>query len=128
MKNVPDGFARNSLLAKKMATVATPAGIAQAKQAEEKNKQQLEIEKQAVRQMADAIDKKRIVIKARAKNGKLFGSITAKEIALEIKKIGFDIPEKAIASDHIRELGEKSVTISLNFGIKATIILAIVEE
>jgi large subunit ribosomal protein L9 len=117
IKNVPDGFARNFLFAKKLATAATPAGIAQAKLAEEKNKKQTELEKQAAHNLADSIDKKRIVIKARAK--------TAKEISLEIKKIGFDIPEKAIASDHIRALGEKSVKINLDFGITATIILAV---
>jgi large subunit ribosomal protein L9 len=125
VKNVPDGYARNFLFARKLATVATPGGIAQAKSEEEKMKKQAEAEKQTVRQLAASLDKKRIVIKARAKNGKLFGSITPKEIALEIKKLGFDIPEKAIAPDHIRELGETRVTVSLDFNITATMILAV---
>lgn len=125
IKNVPDGYARNFLLAKKLATVATEEAISQAKAEEAKRNQQFAAEKQAMQKLAAAIDGKRIVIKARSKDGKLFGSITAKEIALEIKKIGFEIPEKAIAAEHIKEIGEKKVSINLDFGIKAAIILEV---
>lgn len=127
IKNVPDGYARNFLLAKKLAAVATQSVISQVKTEETKRNQQFALEKQKTQKIASEIDGKRIVIKARSKNEKLFGSITTKEITSEIKKIGFEIPEKAIATDHIKELGEKKVSINFDFGIKATIIL-IVEE
>lgn len=125
IKNVPDGYARNFLLARKLASVATPASVAQVKQEDDKKKMQISLEKGAIQKLALAIEGKRIVIKARAKDGKLFGSITAKEIALEIGKIGLAIPEKAIKVEHIRELGEKKVTISLDFGITANIVLVV---
>lgn len=125
IKNVPDGYARNFLLARKLANVATPANITNAKQEEDKKKMQISLEKQEIQKLAAAIDGKSIVMKARAKDGKLFGSITAKEIANEIAKLGFKIPEKAITADHIKELGEKKVAISLDFGIKATVILVV---
>lgn len=125
IKNVPDGYARNFLLAKKLAAVATKLTIAQAKAAEDKRNQQFDLEKQETQKLASVIDGKRIVIRARSKDGKLFGSITAKEIALEMKKVGFEIPEKAIAADHVKEIGEKKVSINLDFGIKATIILEV---
>jgi len=83
------------------------------------------LEKQTAAKLATAIEGKKFVIKARAKDGKLFGSITAKDINKEIKKAGFDIPEKAIAADHIKDLGEKKVIISLDFGIKTEIILMV---
>ena len=127
IKNVPDGYARNFLLAKKLAAVATESIISQTKFEEEKNNQELMSEKQAVQKMADDLNGKKIIIKARAKDNKLFGSITAKEIAIEIKKIGFEIPEKAIKADHIKELGEKKVSINLDFGIKTEIILGVEE-
>jgi large subunit ribosomal protein L9 len=127
IKNVPDGYARNFLLARKLAAVATPASVAHLKQEDDKKKVQVSLEKQTVQKLAEAIAGKRIVIKARAKDGKLFGSITAKEIAAEIKKIGVSVPEKAIAAEHIKDLGEKKITISLDFGIKAEITL-IVEQ
>jgi large subunit ribosomal protein L9 len=127
IKNVPDGYARNFLLARKLAAVATPASVAHLKQEDDKKKVQVSLEKQTVQKLAEAIAGKRIVIKARAKDGKLFGSITAKEIAAEIKKIGVSVPEKAIAAEHIKDLGEKKIVISLDFGIKAEITL-IVEQ
>ncbi len=128
LKNVPDGYARNFLLAKKLAVLATPASMAKIKQDEDKRKVQTSLEKQTVQKLAAAVEGKKIIIKARAKNGKLFGSITAKEIALEIRKtIGVEIPEKAIVANHIKDLGEKKVIISLDFDIKANINL-IVEQ
>jgi large subunit ribosomal protein L9 len=125
IKNVPDGYARNFLLARKLASIATPASISHLKQEDDKKKLQTSLEKQGVQKIAATIDGKKIIIKARAKDGKLFGSITAKEIASEIKKLGVEIPEKSIAADHIKDLGEKNVTISLDFGIKATIVLVV---
>jgi len=125
IKNVPDGYARNFLLARKLASVATTVNVSQAKQEEDKKKLQLSLEKQTVQKLADAVEGKRITMKARAKDGKLFGSITPKEIAAEIKKIGLEIPEKAIAAEHIKDLGEKKIVISLDFGIKANIVLVV---
>lgn len=128
IKNVPDGYARNFLLARNLATQATPAEIAKIKHQEQQQKQQLAAEKQEIQKLAAAVNDKQIVIKARAKDKKLFGSITPKEIALEIRsKFGLAIPEKAIAQDHIRELGEKKVKISFEHGINATITV-IVEQ
>lgn len=127
LKNVPDGYARNFLIAKKFAISATPAAIAQAKKDEEENKNKMNSEKLKIQKMANAIDGKKIVIRARAKNGKLFGSITSKEIAKEIAKLGVDIPEKFIEANHIRELGEKKVLLRLDFGLKAEIIVAVEE-
>lgn len=125
IKNVPDGYARNFLLARKLASVATPASVAHLKQEDDKKKMQISLEKQEIQKLASAIEGKRITIRARAKDGKLFGSITPKEIALEIKKNGLAIPEKAIAAEHIKDLGEKKIIISLDFGIKASIILVV---
>ena len=125
LKNVPDGYARNFLLAKNLATLATPASIAKLKQEEDKKKMQTSLAKQEVQKLATAVNGKHITLKARAKDGKLFGSITAKEIAIEIKKIGVEIPEKAIKADHIKDLGEKKVSISLDFDVKAEIILVV---
>lgn len=125
IKNVPDGYARNFLLARKLANVATPASVAHLKQEEDKKKMQISLEKQAVQKLAAAIEGKRIVIKARAKDGKLFGSITAKEIVQEIQKFGVTVPEKAIVAEHLKDLGEKKIIVSLDFGIKANLILLV---
>ena len=127
IKDVPDGYARNFLLAKKLATVATSEGVAHVQKENEKKQILLQQQKDQAKKIAEALDRKKFIIKARAKDGKLFGSITAKDILGEIKKMNLEIPEKSISVGHIRELGEHEVKISLDFGIKATIIL-IVEQ
>ncbi|EKD58530.1 MAG: 50S ribosomal protein L9 [uncultured bacterium] len=126
LKNVPDGYARNFLLARGLASAATPAAVSKVKQDEEKKKVQLALEKQEIQKLADALKDKKVVIKARAKDGKLFGSITQKEIVLEIRKqLGLIVSEKAITEGHIKELGERSMKISLDFGITATIAVTV---
>jgi large subunit ribosomal protein L9 len=125
IKNVPDGYARNFLLARKLAIPATSGVIEKAKLTEEKNKKQAELERAETQELAASLNGKKITLKAKAKDGKLFGSITAKEISLEIKKLGLEVPEKAIQSGHIRELGEKHILLNLGFGAKAEIKLIV---
>ncbi|KKQ39422.1 MAG: 50S ribosomal protein L9 [Candidatus Moranbacteria bacterium GW2011_GWC2_37_73] len=70
IKNVPDGYARNFLLARKLATVATPSSLAGVKQEEDKKKLQAALGKQTVQKLATAIEGKKFILKARAKDGK----------------------------------------------------------
>ncbi|NTV40685.1 MAG: 50S ribosomal protein L9 [Candidatus Moranbacteria bacterium] len=125
IKEVPDGYARNFLLAKKIATIATPSGIAIAKKDEEKKQLILKEQRAQTQKLAATLDKKRIIIKARSKDGKLFGSITAKDIATEIRKLKLEVPEKAISTGHIKELGLHKVKISLDHGVVVSINLLV---
>ncbi|HEX8974849.1 MAG TPA: 50S ribosomal protein L9 [Patescibacteria group bacterium] len=126
IKNVPDGYARNFLLAKKLAAIATQGEMSKVKHAEDQQKLQLTLQKQQAEKLAQTLHGKTIVLKARAKDGKLFGSITPKEIALEIRKaVSLEIPEKSIDAGHIRELGDKKIKISFEQGVKAEITLRV---
>ncbi|KKT94936.1 MAG: ribosomal protein L9, large subunit ribosomal protein L9, partial [Parcubacteria group bacterium GW2011_GWC1_45_14] len=80
IKDVSDGYARNFLLAKGLGVAATPAAIEKVKQQENKQKQELEQKKDTVRKLASSLDGKAVTIKVKAKDGKLFGSVTAKDI------------------------------------------------
>lgn len=128
IKNVSDGYAHNFLLPKKFAKIATQSAITQTKIEAGKRNLQLALEKQVVQRLAEDLKGKKFIIKAKAKKGKLFGSITPKEIAFEIKKAGYNLSEKSIQISHIKELGEKHVDIDLDFGIKTEIILGVEEE
>lgn len=125
IKSVPDGYARNFLIAKKMAAPASSSNIAQAKNEEEADRKKIEERKNEIKKLANTLKGKRITIKARAKNGKLFGSITPKDISGELYKKGFDIPEKHIISGNIKELGEKKVMLEMEFGIKSDILILV---
>lgn len=77
---------------------------------------------QAAKDLASKLEKSQIIIKAKAgENGKLFGSITNKEIADEIKKqLGFDIDKKKIElDDPIKLIGSYDVVIRLYQGVVA---------
>jgi large subunit ribosomal protein L9 len=125
IKEVPDGYARNFLLAKKLAAVATSGAVAIAEKEEEKKQLMLKEQQAQTQKLADALSKKEIIIKARSKDGKLFGSITAKDIANEIRKLKLEVPEKAIAVGHLRELGSHEVKINLehNLSVKLNVII-----
>lgn len=121
IKEVPDGYARNFLLAKKLANVATPGAVVIAQKEEEKKQLLLKEQKAETQKLAEALNKKQIFVKARSKDGKLFGSITAKDISAEIRKLKLEVPEKAISAGHIRELGSHEVKITLEHGIIVTV-------
>jgi len=121
IKEVPDGYGRNFLLAKKLAAVATTGAVVIAQKEEEKKQLLLKEQKAQTQKLAEALNKKQIIIKARSKDGKLFGSITAKDIAAEIRKLKLEVPEKAIAVGHLRELGSHEVKINLNHDISVKI-------
>jgi len=125
IKDVSDGYARNFLLAKKLAVVASPEAVVhvqndQAKIAAQESQRENELKKIAV-----GLNGKKFILKVRAKNSKLFGSISAKEIAAQIQASGVSVLEKSIQAGHIKELGEHEVTVELGRGIIAKIKLSV---
>lgn len=110
---VSDGYARNMLLPKKKGVEATPANLNQLKlqnqHADKMAKEALE----AAKAFKTEIEKSQITLSIRTgENGKVFGSVSAKEIAEAAKaQCGFDIDKKKIQMDGpIKELGERQVT------------------
>lgn len=129
VKNVPDGYACNFLIPKKLAEIATNSAI---KKCEEfKKKKDLEEKKNLDRfqELAKSLAGTRITIKAKEKEGRLFGSISAKEIAHGLKKQNFNVEAKAIKVDQpIKEVGEKDIAIKLGNGIEVMIKLMVEAE
>ena len=103
-----DGYARNYLFPKKLAIEATKDNMAklQAKKTSEANKKKAEID--ANKEIAKKIEKMELTIKAKVgENSKIFGGITSKEIAEELKKQhNFEIDKKKIVlKETIKSLG-----------------------
>lgn len=127
IKNVSDGYARNFLLPKKLAEIATAAAVQ--KNIEIKNKLVAEKEKELtqVRSLAEKMQALRLQITAPEKNGKLFGSINAKNIADELQKNNFSVAEECILLlKPIKETGDYAIKIDFGRNIAATINLTIV--
>lgn len=121
-KEVSDGYARNFLLPKKLAEMATPDAIkkAGANKARQKELEQTDLEK--TQQLANLLAGKEILFRVKEKEGKMFGSITAKKIANELKKEKIELLEKNIILENsIKETGEYQIKIELEHGIETSI-------
>jgi large subunit ribosomal protein L9 len=114
--NASDGHARNFLFPKKLAMEATASNLAdiEKKQKAAEAARILAIENARAEAAKLAELKIRIPVKTGA-NGKLFGSVTNKEIAEEFAKLGANIDKKKISLDEpIKTLGQKTVIVKLH--------------
>jgi large subunit ribosomal protein L9 len=126
---VAEGYATNFLFPKKMAEIATSEAILKIQKEQENIQQKNNEEEEKLKTLASSIQNKKIVIKSKAEKGKLFGSITAKDIAKEIKNQGFEISEKnIILKEPIKNTGERKITIEFGKNIKTEITLDIQEK
>ena len=117
VKEVSDGYARNYLLPKKL---AVPADNTNMKELNEKNKsQELKAQKEyeAAVELGKKMEELKVVIYAKAGDGgRLFGSITSKDIAEQIKKQhNIEVDKRKITLDEpIRVLGSRFVDIKIH--------------
>ena len=119
---VSDGYARNFLLPKKLAKIADNQALSELKSQKEAQNFKIQEEIANAKATAKILDNKSIDIFAKAgKNGKLFGSVTAKEIAEEIKKC-FDInvdKRKIKLSMDLKSYGSYDIEVKLHQGVIA---------
>ena len=125
---VSDGYARNMLLPRGYATEATIRSLEKQKAVLAEKKA---AEKQAAQELAEKINATEVVIKTKAgENGKIFGSITSKDIAdalKEQKKITVD--KKKIQLDNpIKGIGEMTVNIKLYPEVTAKLKVSVIAQ
>lgn len=121
IKDVADGYAKNFLIKNKLAEVADHSVVTKVKQQEEKNRQLQVQEIDKLRKLASEVKGKVVTIKGKAANGKLFGSIGAKDVVAALKQQGLDVPEKALGHVAIKEIGSKELKLTFDHGIKSEI-------
>lgn len=129
--NVSDGYARNCLLPKKLATEATPQAINELNNAKKAQQFKIEEEIKQAKKEAEIIDGKLIKLAAKSGNGgRLFGSITAKEIATEIEKAYKIVVDKRKISlkNEIKSLGAYEFEVKLYNGVSAQMTVMVTEE
>lgn len=125
---VADGYARNYLFPRNLAIPATPQALAEVKtrEAAVKNREAKELEK--YRLVAERLEDKEILIKARAGEGeRLFGSVTAKEIALAVKdQLGEEVDRRKIElKEPIKAVGQYRIKIKLHPEVAARVIVKV---
>ena len=127
--NVSDGYARNFLLPKKLAVAAGNSAMNELKNREMSKAHHLAVEKANAEAAAKTLDGKTVKIKAKAgANGRLFGSVSTKEIAETIKAtFGVEIDKKKIVVEDIRNFGTYECTIKIYTGISAKMFISVGE-
>jgi len=118
---VNDGYARNFLIKKGLAKQADNAVLlekASQKASQERTKM---LEKQAAEEKAKQLKDKTFVLTARiGDNGKMFGAITAKEIAEAVTNAGIELDKKQIELEsNIKSLGQYKIQAKLYTGVYA---------
>jgi large subunit ribosomal protein L9 len=131
IKEISKGYAKNFLLPRGLALIATPAVIKQVESRLEREKLEESIDREKLVELAQQIEGREIHLKARMGAGeRLFGSITAADVAEELSRsIGSVIDKKKIDIEKpFRQTGSYEVAVKLASDIKPQITVVIEEE
>lgn len=128
--NASDGYARNFLFPRKLAVEANAQAMNELKNREAAEKFRLETELKNAKETAAKIDGKTVKLTAKAgQGGRLFGSVTAKEVAEQIKaQFGVDIDRRKISMSDIKSFGTFNAEIKVYNGVSAAIYVMVGEE
>lgn len=124
VKNVADGYAHNFLLKQGLAVEASQAAVSSLNAQKKKEEKLAAEELEEAKQLKETIDEITVELTAKAgEGGRLFGSITSKQIAAELlKKNQIKIDKRKIElADAIRSLGYTNVPIKLHTEVTATL-------
>ncbi len=127
--NTSDGYARNFLFPKGLAVEANAQSMTELKNREQAQKYKIETETAAAKKAASEIQGKTIRIKAKAgQNGKLFGSVTSKEIAEKLKEeFKLDVDKRKVVVEDIKQFGTFEFEVKLYQGISAKLFVSVGE-
>ena len=106
--DVSDGFAKNFLLKKGLAEIASSVAVNSLKIQKEAEERRRAEEIKAIKELAAKIDKTTVEVTIKCgENGKVFGSVTSKEIASKLADMGYEIDKKKIVlKDSLKTVGD----------------------
>lgn len=126
-----DGYAKNFILPKKLGVEATNAAKNDMKLKEQADKKRKAEELEAAKQLAESLKDKKIVIAVKAGDGgRVFGSVTSKEIVKAAKEqLDLTLDKKKIQlSDPIKTLGNKIVPIKIHPKVMGELTITVTEK
>jgi large subunit ribosomal protein L9 len=116
VKNVADGFARNYLIPKGLAVIATSGELKVVAENQKVKERKIARQEQELQELSDRIQGQRLIFETRTgTSGRLFGSVTSGDIAERLSAtVGHDIDRRKIAIEEpIRTVGEHPVHVLL---------------
>ncbi|MDE2721445.1 50S ribosomal protein L9 [Candidatus Palauibacter polyketidifaciens] len=130
MVNVRPGYARNYLIPQGIALAATEGNRRRFEEERRQIEQSAEREREAAQELAGELEGRAVSFVRRAsEGGRLFGSVTAADIADELEKEGVAVDRRAIRlEDPIKDLGEHEVPVRVHMDIEPTLKVSVVAE
>lgn len=127
---VADGYARNLLIPRSQALMATDANMAQFETRRRQHEAIADRERRSAEALAQHLATASLTAQVKVGEGdRLFGSVTTQSIAELLKEQGHDVDRRMIELDEpIRALGVYNVTIRLHMDVKATVKVWVVKE
>lgn len=126
--DVSDGYARNYLLPQGLAKIATEANQKALAKDKAKRAEQRIHERKRMEEAAKAVEGAEAVLAAKAnEQGVLFGSITAEQIAANLRSQGFEVADDVVQlPEHIKRLGTHSVILKYDKDLSAAVNVVVV--
>ncbi len=128
--NVAEGYARNFLFPRKLAAPANAQALNELKNRETAAKHKIEVETAEAKTAAAALEGKTVKLLAKAgSQGRLFGSVTSKEVAEQLnKELGVEVDRRKITIEDIKSYGTYPAEIKLYSGISAKFFVLVTGE
>lgn len=129
IKNVSEGYARNFLFPKTLAKIASTGAVKEVQLGKEVEQARSKAEMAEWQELAQKLKSQKIRLKSKEKGGRLFGSITKKQIANELKKSHLEVPEKCIIMEEtIKKIGTYQIGIKLSATVETKVELEVSAE
>jgi len=128
---VKAGFARNYLVPQGLATVPTQAGIDSLAEEKARRAEQRQLEHKQKEELVSSVEGAEVVLAAKANElGHLFGSVTERDIAENLRQQGFAIKDAMVRmpDGHIKDLGTHGITVRITPDLKAVVSVVVVSQ
>ncbi len=127
--NVSDGYASNYLIPNKLAIAGDGKAINEAKQAKDAQAYHKEQERLQAVELGQKLKDVTITLQVKVgANGKIFGSVSNKEVADQLSKQGYSIDKKKIELDVIKNVGTYSAKLKLHPTVTVKITVIVVAQ
>jgi len=124
------GYARNYLLPQQIAIAPSEANIKSLSEAKAKRAEERKLARKQLARAAEVVEGAEVVLAAKANElGHLFGSVTRRDIAANLRDQGFEIADEMVQlSEHIKQVGTHEVTLKITPDLTANISVIVVSE
>lgn len=129
IKDVADGYARNFLIARGLAVMASSGSKKVLDQQKKEEAQLDEKKREEANELKKVLEDKILTFKVKAREGKVSGSVSTKQIEEELKKQGITIDKRKIKDNEpLNELGSYEIRIELYKDVIGKIRVELIED